>query len=513
MKCNIYSWKPSSFGRYTPGVYALWMTYRARQTAATLAVLVNVLAGSSARAEDLLQSSVVRIIVGYRQPDYFQPWDMEYQKTRYGSGFVVDGHRIMTNAHVISDPVFIQVLKVGDTKKYTAHVEYVAHDCEVALLKVEDETFFAGTRPVKFGKVPLQRDRVAAYGFPTGGEQLSITEGIASRVEVQGYTHSQRNVLAVQIDAAINPGNSGGPVFKGDELVGISFQSYASSQNIAYMVPVPIIERFYADIRDGRYDGYPEFGLRWQKLESPAMRASYHLSESQGGVLVNRIFFQSSSSGVLREGDVILSIAGTTVARDGTVEFRKNERVEFGWLLNQFQMGDKVDLTIQRDGKSLNVEESLVPLRKLVPLTRYETKPTWFEFAGLVFMPLTYNYMDRWSWNDMFPAFRILFLDGQITLARRQVVFLNQVLPDDVNVGYQEFAHELVGTVNGKAIGDMADLLSALSAPVDGYHVIEFTDMVDKGRRIVLDAKQVAASAGGILKRFGLPADRSDDLR
>jgi len=204
-----------------------------------------------------LKKSLVKIFTVVKKADYYQPWAMHYQSESTGSGFIIKGNRIITNAHVVSNNIFIQVLKVGDTNKYIAKVEHVAHDCEIAVLKVEDPTFFENTSPVKFGKLPFQRDKVAAYGFPTGGNELSITEGIVSRIEVQEYNHSKKPFLAIQTDAALNYGNSGGPVFKNGKLIGISFQinTEPGSENIGYIVPITIIKRFLRDIEDGSYGG------------------------------------------------------------------------------------------------------------------------------------------------------------------------------------------------------------------------------------------------------------------
>src|SRR4029079_13182777 len=102
--------------------------------------------------------------------------------------------------------------KAGEPQKYRARVEFVAHDCELAVLTVDDPEFFQGVKPLKLGELPRQRDKIAAYGFPAGGDDLSITEGTVSRVELTRYTHSDLDLLAVQTNAAITPGNSGGPV-------------------------------------------------------------------------------------------------------------------------------------------------------------------------------------------------------------------------------------------------------------------------------------------------------------
>jgi len=88
--------------------------------------------------------------------------------------------------------------------------------------------FFAGTVPVRFGELPPRNANVTVHGFPIGGNELCVTAGVVSRIEVRTYTHSQRNLLAMQTDAAINPGNSGGPVFKDgefDEWVELSYKN------------------------------------------------------------------------------------------------------------------------------------------------------------------------------------------------------------------------------------------------------------------------------------------------
>jgi S1-C subfamily serine protease len=151
----------------------------------------------------------------------------------------------------------VQVSRAYDPEKYMAYIEIVGHECDLAILRVKDKAFFEGLKPLSLGTLPKLRDDVAVYGFPTGGDKISITEGVVSRIEIQPYAHSDRNLLAVQIDAAINPGNSGGPVIQKGKIIGIAFQTNTEGENIGYMVPVPIIEHFLTDIEDGKYDGFP----------------------------------------------------------------------------------------------------------------------------------------------------------------------------------------------------------------------------------------------------------------
>ena len=134
------------------------------------------------RAEEDVKDAVVKVFVAHNGYDYNNPWMKSGQKSRTGSGCVIAGKRILTNAHVVSDQTFIQVKKAGDAKKYIAKLKMVAHDCDLAILSVKDDAFFDNVKPIKIGDLPKVRDRVAVYGFPEGGDELSITEGVVSRV-------------------------------------------------------------------------------------------------------------------------------------------------------------------------------------------------------------------------------------------------------------------------------------------------------------------------------------------
>ena len=139
---------------------------------------------------------VVRVYSTYQDPDYECPWQSVAPRGSTGSGVVVGAHRILTGAHVVANATFVQVQKQSDPKKFTARVLAISHDCDLALLEVEDRSFTRGIKPAVVGDLPKLRDEVQVVGYPIGGEEVSITEGVVSRIEVQRYEHSQRHLLA-----------------------------------------------------------------------------------------------------------------------------------------------------------------------------------------------------------------------------------------------------------------------------------------------------------------------------
>eukprot|EP00899_Mesostigma_viride_P003081 jgi/Mesvir1/12774/Mv22830-RA.2 len=220
--------------------------------------------------------SVVKVFTVSVGQNYFLPWQSHGQRELTGSGFVIDGKRIITNAHVVDDYAFVLVRKHGHPTKYKAKVEAVSHECDLAILRVdEDSDFWTGLVPLELaseGELPLLHENVSVVGYPSGGDSISVTGGVVSRMELIQYTFGGTNLLAIQIDAAINPGNSGGPVFLENKVVGVAFQCLPDADNIGYIIPVPVVRRFLADVAiNGEPKGFCAMGIRCQSLESHQM--------------------------------------------------------------------------------------------------------------------------------------------------------------------------------------------------------------------------------------------------
>jgi S1-C subfamily serine protease len=180
----------------------------------SLIVLGVLLAGwpdaAPGREQDV-REAIVKIYSVHDRPNYYNPWISSGPRRSTGSGCIVEGNRILTNAHVVEDQTFLQVRRNGDSRRVQARLVAVSHEADLALLELEDESIFAGVEPLAYGDLPNTQEEVLVYGFPLGGDTLSITKGVLSRVEHQNYAHSSCEFLAGQLDAAINPGNSGGP--------------------------------------------------------------------------------------------------------------------------------------------------------------------------------------------------------------------------------------------------------------------------------------------------------------
>jgi S1-C subfamily serine protease len=289
-------------------------------------------------------------------------------------------------------------------------VKHVAHDCDLALIELQDFTPFEGLPIMEIGGMPELESRVSAIGYPVGGERLSVTQGVVSRIDFSSYSHSRADShLVIQIDAAINPGNSGGPVVQDGKVVGVAFQGNTQADNVGYIIPTPVVNRFLKDIEDGTYDHYMDIGISPFPLFNPAMRQAYNMPANGKGVLVANVVPEGPADGILERGDVLLTIDKNEIDSAGNIRIG-GEFVDMNEIVERKFAGDKVALTALRNGEKLDKEITL----KAFPYSRiysiqYEKIPRYSFFSGLVFQPLDLNLFATFNFDNR--RLRQLFAD------------------------------------------------------------------------------------------------------
>jgi len=457
-----------------------------------------------------IRQSLVRISTTSQEPNYRVPWILGSVGSGTGAGFVIEGNRVLTNAHVVSNARFLSLERENDPKRYIARVEHVAHDCDLAVLKVEDPKFFEGAIPLPLSeKIPQIESSVSVYGYPIGGKRLSVTTGVVSRVDFQTYSHSAVDAhLAIQTNAAINPGNSGGPVLQDGKVVGVAFQGYSGdvAQNVGYMIPVPVVQRFLKDIQDGHYDRYMDLAITTFPLLNPAQRRSLGLPNDDKGILVSSIVPGGPCDGVLKPGDVILAIEGRDVESDGFVEL-DGERVEMPEIVERKFKGDTVKLRVLRERQEL---EAIVKLDRTLPFqiqaNQYEVLPRYVLFGGLLFQPLSRNFLETYQVDDLRVRFFYnYYLADEIFKERPDVIVLSSILPDPINTYLDDLRNGIVDEVNGRKIKTLQELSEAFAQPADDYVI----KMVGQGRPIVLERAAVEQARERIVARYHVRAEQN----
>ncbi|HSD28145.1 MAG TPA: serine protease [Vicinamibacteria bacterium] len=457
--------------------------------------------------------SILKIYATQLASNYGTPWKAGTPHSISGSGFVIPGRRILTNAHVVSDATFIQVRRYGDSERVPARVLHVSDAADLALLTVDVPGFFDGLPALDLGGLPELRQEILVLGFPVGGDTLSVTRGVVSRIESQPYAHGEVELLAGQIDSAVNPGNSGGPVLGDGKVVGVVMQVSKEADKIAYMVPTPVVEHFLADVADGRRDGVPEAPIRWQRLEASDLRRKYALPGDETGVLVLDAVPGSAAASVLKAGDILLSVDGRRIGTDGTIELRPRERTAFTFLLQRRQIGEAVPLEVLREGRKVRAELRLdrrLGADSLVRGPLYGERPRFFLYGGLAFCPVTVNYLKAWGddWWNRAPRHLTALLGRSARFEGEETVVVCSFLQAELNSGYEEIAEDLIVRADGEAVRNVRHLVSIVEARDSGLLVLE----THEGKQVVLDRERVRRDGPTILARYQVPRDRSEDL-
>ncbi len=466
-----------------------------------------------------VENSVVKVFSTVRYPDFYRPWTKQAPSEATGSGVVIEGKRILSNFHVVryASQVQIQANQAGD--KISATVEAVAPGMDLAVLKLDDETFFDSHPPLARAKIlPEIKDAVMAYGYPEGGTSLSITRGIVSRIEFAPYNASVAG-LRIQIDAAINPGNSGGPAVAGDKMIGLAFSTYGGADNIGYIIPCEEIELFLEDIADGHYGGKPAMFDELQTLETPVLRPFLKLDKSVEGIIVHQPFSRDATY-PLKEWDVITRIGDTRVDNQGMIKAGSNLRLRFAYMVQKIAKNGKVPLTVVRAGKEVQVELPVMSERPMVVPSLEGSYPSYFVYGPMVFSGASAEFVGglmrggRGSWMNT-------LVSGGSPLVTRMgdkpafkgealVVVSSPFFPHRLAKGYSNPATQVVKTINGTAIKNLEHLVQVLRDSKDEFITVEFD--LRGGETVVFPRAEMLTATDDILTDNGVRSQGSPDM-
>ena len=455
--------------------------------------------------------SVFLIVAVHQEFNYTTPWKNENMSQSSGTGFIIGKNMILTNAHNVSDCRYLELRKENIAKRFPARVVFVGHDCDLAVLTVQDMSFFDDTIPLELSGLPSVNSTVSTYGFPVGGDRISVTEGVVSRIETDTYAHSGADGhLVIQTDAAINPGNSGGPVIQDGKVVGVAFQGLQEADNIGYMIPTTVIQHFLKDIEDGKYDSFGSMGaMFFPGLHSESYRKYLKVPEGQDGLVVLGTLLNSSVEPVLQKNDVVTKIDDYNIDDDGMIII-DGLRLSISEAIESKQIGETLNLTFYRQGELKTATATIALNRPIFEQARlYDQPPPYVCFAGLVFVPATRNFLETWGsrWPRDIPFYlKYLFahsMDINNERQRKEYVVLSTVLADEINSYANQFTSKVVDEINGRKIYCLKDVSDAFKDTSDDFYSIKF---MGDNRVFPIEVKRAQQRQPEILRKYEIPA-------
>lgn len=458
------------------------------------------------------QDSVVHITAEWRVPNPIRPWSRNNVEVT-GSGVVIDGNRILTNAHVLTYASRVTVKGRQGGEEFEAKVVGLGPDVDLGLLSIEDPAFFEAHPPLpRADKIPPTQSQVSVYGFPVGGDSLSVTRGIISRVEYAPPLSAVHGLI-LQVDAAINPGNSGGPAVVDGQMVGVAFSRLNNAENIGYIITNREVDGFLADIADGSYRGKGDPRISGQTIENAALRARLGLDKSTRGIMFTRADLPPGVDSPLEPFDVITHVGDTALDNQGMID-SDGLRLPFWAAVSALEREGKVPVTVFRSGQTLKLDLPLVyEDDDLIPSLEGEAIP-FFASGPLVFAPARQESINVYF--RVKPA--LALMDSPLELRqgdratddlRELVVVTSPMAPLPLTRGYDEPFGQVLQSVNGTKLESLAHLVQLLRDSKDEYLVLEFAERM--AETLVFKRQEFLDSTAQAMDEAGITRQGSED--
>jgi S1-C subfamily serine protease len=517
-----------------------------------LAVLLTAPLASAADPAE----SVVKVISSLRYPDLIHPWTQPKAREATGSGMVISGSRtaivssavwawagprrsvadcgfaswlagappggeprILTNAHVVLYATRVSVQARPGSKSIEARVEAIAPEVDLAVLSLRERTFFDKRPPLpRTTKLPATGETVAAYGFPVGGSDLSVTKGVVSRIGYMSYYYGGNSGLVIQVSAAINPGNSGGPAVVDGKMIGVVFSRLQSAEGIGYVIPNEEVELFLDSIKDGRYAGKPSDATetRYQRLENQALRDRLGIPESTQGVLALPTR-PTLAGNPFREFDVVTRIGEHPIENDGMVRLANGLRIPFEDLIPRLARNNAVPVSILRQSKPLTLSLPVTTVDNRLIKEMHGQQPRWFIHGPLVFSPARNEAYSQYLsnnpnlWNNRSPLL-MRRADFVREPGEELVVVTSPLFDHRIAKGYSNPIGQTVAEVNRQKVKNVAQLVALLRDSKDEF--LEFRFAEEGSEILVFRRTEMEKATEEILEDAGIAPSRrgSKDL-
>ncbi|MBL9135792.1 MAG: hypothetical protein JNK85_07990 [Verrucomicrobiales bacterium] len=451
------------------------------------------------------ESSVVTLEVTSKDYDYFQPWTKPTRSVRKHA-LVVGEKELVTTAQNLADQTLVRVQKRGRGRWYNAEVRWVDYHANLGVISVADDAFWTGLKAVELSGTVPRRNDYEILRWRDGN--LEMRRADFSKFTVSEGSMSFAPRIQLELNTEIGGLGWAEPVLADGKVVGLTV---SKGGNVCTVMPTPFMARVLEAKKAGRFPGLGFFDFVWQAGQNPATLEYLRVPGEPRGAVVIEVPKRAAEDYALKTRDVLLEVDGFPIDMEGDYEDPDYGHVMLEGLATRGHFaGDKVRMKILREGKEVEIQYELPKADfsvDLLPMFVFDKEPEYLVAGGLVFQPLHQQYLRGWGddWRRRAP-FRLVYATSEgPTKERPTVVILSQVLPDPINVGYQEVRNLVLEAVNGRTVRNLKDLQEALKSPKDGVHVIEFF-RGDNLRRLLLDSGDLEASTARVLKRYGIPS-------
>ena len=448
------------------------------------------------------QDSIVLLDVTRNNFNFRIPWDKRAQSvSKFGA--VIEGKELLTTAAGLANHTLVRIQKGGRGKWTNGEVRWIDYQANLAIIGVEDDAFWEGLAPVIFTDAKGFKENLQVIRWRGGNIEKRAAE--FSRFSVADANFNQAPRIELKASSEIEGAGKAELMVTKDQVVGLVASKSGSTCSV---IPAPFITQVLKLRKTDQYKGLGYFDFIWQPASNPAVIDYFKLDGAPRGVLVIKPGKKKSS---LKLHDIILEVGGFPIDIQGDYLDPDYGHVIMEYLACRNKWaGDILKLKIWRDGKVQDIDYKLPKADfsdNLVMDRPSDVEPTYLIAGGLVFVPLSAEFLSSWGsdWQRSAP-FRLVFYNNQKAKKdQKSLVVLSLVLPDFYNIGYQKRSSQniVIEKANGNLISTLEDLAKALDKPKDGFHILEFKKGSSLGK-IILDAEKLEQANDRIAQRYGI---------
>ncbi len=286
----------------------------------------------------------------------------ERKKIGGGTGFIVSSDGIIvTNKHVVGDKDAEYAIFLNDGRKFLGRVLALHPVDDLAVVKI-DATGLPALRLGNSDNLKLGQTAIA-IGNALGEFQNTVSVGVVSGLKRSIVASDAGGVIErleglVQTDAAINFGNSGGPVLNlRGEVIGVSTAVVSGAQNIGFAIPINRVRRTVEEVTTKGRVEVPFLGVRYVPINDE-VKKKFKLNVDNGAFVYadqgeeTVIEGSPAAKAGLRKADIITAVDDEAITQQNSL----------AQLIGKKRVGQRVQLTVLREGRTLTLELTLAEL-------------------------------------------------------------------------------------------------------------------------------------------------------
>ena len=477
--------------------------------------------------------------------DWRIPWEKRDIRTQTGMAIVVSLPQsskskisesvdsqtlyLLTTAEMVADATLIEATSQGIRKPFQAKLVVMDYAANLALLKIENAKFWWNLKPVEWAPVKSKTNSDANNIYTLkikSQDEWDMETVIIDRMAVGHREVSDAWFPLLKI-RGVSQSGQGYPLLQDNETVGMILEAGGGE---AKAMQAEMLLEFLRHASKKPYRSLAHRGFNWKRLPQDSTADYFQIPSGKPGILVSRVLPYGTGSNVLIHGDYLTKIGKWTLSHDGNVEHPEWGLSLFDLLfLDQLKVGDSVVLEVIRAGEPIVLKTKVSAYEedgRTVPLKRVGHSPRYVIQGGFLFQELTLNYLRMWgaNWKTRAPVRLRLFLEQNKTVmvdeknktsdsysAKKdstelphRIVLMTQVIPDPLNIGYQELSNAIVLQVNGRYIKRLKDVPDAFLYPQDNFHRIDFLPGAER-LSVILPVAELEKSNRRIKNNFRIP--------